>query len=334
MLNKGDYSGYNAISNYITNPADDFQFSWGTSPATPDTRHPLYGLNYTSTGGGEYMSNWIMFKMLNGHAGNTDPRINYYFYRQVAETPGFDSAANEEVLECGLTGYYVPPQYRNDQTPFCAPTNSFNKVPTGYWGRDHGNDNGIPPDGFLRTLRGIYPAGGAFDDESFTGLIDGSGAGGAGITPIMLSSWMHFMNAEVVVSTGGDPTTETLKALEQALNKTDDLGGPEMSAEDVNSYIAAFTSDWNAAGSVADKLDMRSTEYFISMTGNGIDAYNSYRRNGYPRDLQPNIEPDPGQFPLSQYYSANYINNNSNASQKTSKSDRVFWNTNGPNNLK
>jgi hypothetical protein len=334
LLNKGDYSGYNAISNYITNPADDFQFSWGTSPATPDTRHPLYGLNYTSTGGGEYMSNWIMFKMLNGHAGNTDPRINYYFYRQVAETPGFDSAANEEVLECGLTGYYVPPQYRNDQTPFCAPTNSSNKVPTGYWGRDHGNDNGIPPDGFLRTLRGIYPAGGAFDDESFTGLIDGSGAGGAGITPIMLSSWMHFMNAEVVVSTGGDPTTETLKALEQALNKTDDLGGPEMSAEDVNSYIAAFTSDWNAAGSIADKLDMWSTEYFISMTGNGIDAYNSYRRNGYPRDLQPNIEPDPGQFPLSQYYSANYINNNSNASQKTSKSDRVFWNTNGPNNLK
>jgi hypothetical protein len=334
LLNKGDYSGYNAISNYITNPADDFQFSWGTSPATPDTRHPLYGLNYTSTGGGEYMSNWIMFKMLNGHAGNTDPRINYYFYRQVAETPGFDSDANEEVLECGLTGYYVPPQYRNDQTPFCAPTNSSNKVPTGYWGRDHGNDNGIPPDGFLRTLRGIYPAGGAFDDESFTGLIDGSGAGGAGITPIMLSSWMHFMNAEVVVSTGGDPTTETLKALEQALNKTDDLGGPEMSAEDVNSYIAAFTSDWNAAGSVADKLDMWSTEYFISMTGNGIDAYNSYRRNGYPRDLQPNIEPDPGQFPLSQYYSANYINNNSNASQKTSKSDRVFWNTNGPNNLK
>jgi hypothetical protein len=334
LLNKGDYSGYNAISNYITNPADDFQFSWGTSPATPDTRHPLYGLNYTSTGGGEYMSNWIMFKMLNGHAGNSDPRINYYFYRQVAETPGFDSAANEEVLECGLTGYYVPPQYRNDQTPFCAPTNSSNKVPTGYWGRDHGNDNGIPPDGFLRTLRGIYPAGGAFDDESFTGLIDGSGAGGAGITPIMLSSWMHFMNAEVVVSTGGDPTTETLTALEQALNKTDDLGGPEMSAEDVNSYIAAFTSDWNAAGSVADKLDMWSTEYFISMTGNGIDAYNSYRRNGYPRDLQPNIEPDPGQFPLSQYYSANYINNNSNASQKTSKSDRVFWNTNGPNNLK
>ena len=334
LLNLGDFSAYNAVTNYISNPADDFQFSWGTSPATPDTRHPLYRSNYTSTGGGEYMSNWIMFKMLNGHAGNTDPRINYYFYRQVPNTPGFDSDANEEVLECGLPGYYVHPQYRNDNTPFCAPTNSANNPASGYWGRDHGNDNGIPPDGFLRTLRGVYPVGGAYDDESFLGLIDGSGTGGAGITPIMLSSWMHFMNAEVNVSTGGDPTSETLIAVEQALNKVDDLGGPEIPSADVSAYIAAFTSDWNAAGSLENKLDMWSTEFFISLTGNGIDAYNSYRRNGYPRDLQPNIEPDPGQFPLSQFYPANYVNNNSNASQKAAKSERVFWNSNGPNNLK
>ena len=99
LLNTGDYAGYNAITNYISSPSDDFQFNWGTSPATPDTRHPLYRSNYTSTGGGEYQSNWMMFNMINGHAGNTDPRINYYFYRQVGETPGFDSAENEEVLE-------------------------------------------------------------------------------------------------------------------------------------------------------------------------------------------------------------------------------------------
>jgi len=334
LLNLGDYSGYNAISNYINSPADDFQFSWGTSPATPDTRHPFYRSNYTSTGGGEYMSNWLMFNMINGHAGNTDPRINYYFYRQVSETPGFDGPANEEVLECGLPGYYVPPQLRGDDTPFCAPTNAASKPAGGYWGRDHGNDNGIPPDGFTRTLRGIYPAGGVFDDRSFAGQVDGAGEAGAGITPVMLSSWMHYMNAEVAVSTGGDPTSETLTALEQALNKVDDLGGPALSSDDVDAYVAAFTSDWNAAGSLGDKLDMWATEYFIAMTGNGIDAYNSYRRNGYPRSLQPNVEPDPGQFPLSQYYPANYVNTNKNASQRSSKSERVFWNTNGPSNLK
>lgn len=280
------------------------------------------------------MSNWMMFKMINGHGGNTDPRINYYFYRQVGETPGFDSAANEEVLECGLSGYYVPPQLRGSETPFCAPTNSSSKAASGYWGRDHGNDNGTPPDGFLRTLRGVYPAGGAYDDSSFSGLVDGDGEGGAGITPVILSSWMHFMNAEVAVSTGGDPTSETLVAVEQALNKSDSNGGPTMSGNDVAAYVAAFTADWNAAGSTADKLDMWATEYFISMVGNGIDAYNSYRRNGYPRDLQPNVEPDPGQYPLSQYYPANYVNTNKNAIQKTAKSERVFWNSNGPTNLK
>jgi hypothetical protein len=333
LLNKGDFSGYNAISNYISDSSDDFQFSWGTSPATPDTRHPLYRGSYTSTGGGEYMSNWMMFKMINGYAGNTDPRINYYFYRQVSETPGFDSAGNEEVLECGLTGYYVPPQLRGDDTPFCAPTNSASKSASGYWGRDHGNDNGTPPDGFLRTIRGAYPAGGVYDDSSFEGQVDGAGQGGAGITPVILSSWMHFMNAEVAVSTGGNPTSETLIAVEQALNKSDDLGGPAMAADDVSAYVAAFTSEWNAAGSTADKLDLWATEYFISMVGNGIDAYNSYRRNGYPRSLQPNVEPDPGQFPLSQFYPANYVNTNKNANQRGSKSDRVFWNSNGPTNL-
>ena len=334
LLNQGDFSAYNAISNYISEPEDDFQFSWGTSAATPDTRHPYYRSSYTSTGGNEYMSNWMMFKMLNGHGGNTDPRINYYFYRQVSETPGFDSAANEEVLECGLPGYYVPPQLLGDDTPFCAPTNSASKPAGGYWGRDHGNDNGIPPDGFLKTLRGVYPAGGTFDDRSFSGQIAGDGLAGAGITPVMLSSWMHFMNAEVAVSTGGDPTSETLTALEQALNKADDLGGPEMAQEDVDAYVAAFTSDWSAASSVSEKLDMWATEFFISMAGNGIDAYNSYRRNGFPRDVQPNIEPDPGQFPLIQYYPANYVNTNKNASQRANKNERVFWNSNGPSNLK
>ena len=334
LLNLGDFSNYNSITNYIVNPSDDFQFVWGTSPATPDTRHPLYRSNYTSTGGGEYMSNWLMFNMINGHAGNTDPRINYYFYRQVDNTPGFDSSADEEVLECGLPGYYVPPQLRGSDTPFCAPTNSTSKPANGYWGRDHGNDNGIPPDGFKRTLRGVYPAGGAFDDESFEGKVDGDGQGGFGITPILLSSWMHFMNAEVNVNTGVDPTNETLIALEQALIKTDDIGGPELSDENVSNYIAAFTSDWNASTSTEEKLDMWATEFFISLTGNGIDAYNSYRRNGYPRSLQPNIEPDPGQFPLIQYYPANYVNTNKNADQRSSKTERVFWNSNGPTSLK
>jgi hypothetical protein len=347
LLNLGDFAGYNAITNYISEAADDFQFNWGTNEATPDTRHPWYGggrgtsseysasnTNYSATGGGEYMSNWLMFKMLNGYGNSKDPRMAYYFYRQVSSTPGFDGPANEEVLECGLPSYFVPAQLRSSEFPFCAPTNSSSAPASGYWGRDHGNDNGIPPDGFLRTLRGEYPAGGVFDDESFKGQVNGAGLQGKGITPILLSSWMHFMNAEVAVNTGGDPKAETVLGLNHSLNKADDLGDHTLEESSITAYINAFETTWDATSSQAEKLDLWATEFFISLTGNGIDAYNSYRRNGYPRDLQPNIEPDPGNFPLSMFYPANYTTNNANATQKSDLSTRVFWNANGATNLK
>ena len=347
LLNLGDFSGYQAITNYISESSDDFEFKWGTNPATPDTRHPWYGAgrgstseyndedySYSSTGGNDYMPNWLMFKMLNGHGETRDPRMAYYFYRQVGATPGFDSPANEEVLECGLPGYFVPQQLRSNEYCFCAPTNEVSKAASGYWGRDHGNDNGIPPDGFLRTLRGEYPAGGVFDDESFEGQVDGAGLKGAGITPILLSSWMHFMNAEVAVNNGGNPKAETLLGLSQSLNKADDLGNTPLETATITNYIEAFSTAWETTSTLEDKLELWATEFFIALTGNGIDAYNSYRRNGFPRELQPNVEPDPGSFPVSMFYPSNYISTNSNATQKTDLNGRVFWNTGGATNLK
>ena len=56
---------------------------------------------------------------------------------------------------------------------------------------------------------GVYPAGGAYDDESFNSLGNGDGLGGAGITPVVSAALMHFLDAEVAVMTGGDPTTST-----------------------------------------------------------------------------------------------------------------------------
>jgi hypothetical protein len=75
------------------------------------------------------MSNWLMNTMKNGVNGVSDPRITYYFYRQVQGVPGFDGyEADEEVLECGLPGYFNP--YPAGEV-FCSPGG-------GYWGRDHG----------------------------------------------------------------------------------------------------------------------------------------------------------------------------------------------------
>ena len=317
----GDLGQFNSITDYIKTEADDFQFKWGTNEVQPDTRHPSYQSSYTSTGGGSYMSNWLMGTMLQGHGGNKDPRMAYYFYRQVSATPGFGADANEETLECSL--YVAPSHYQVSNQFYCG-------LNDGYWGRDHGNDNGIPPDGFLRTLHGVYPAGGKFDDRSFKSQVNKGGEGGKGITPIMLSSWMDFMSAYMNPS---DMKASTLAGVKKSILKADSLGGTVITTAEADAYTALVAIDYDAA-SAAEKANIWAQQYWISMYGNGVDAYNTYRKTGLPTNLQINIEPNPGSFPLVMYYPDNYASTNANVTQRTDLTERVFWNTSGPSNLK
>ena len=146
-----------------------------------------------------------------GGVFTADPRIMFYYHRQTNPTPGIDGApADEEVLECGLQS---PPSHY-DGYIFCG-------NPQGWWGRDHGNDNGTPPDGFLRTLAGVYPAGGKLDDWSYGGQQNGAGFGGNGITPIMLASWVDFMIGEVALVSGNEPDAKTamFDGIEKSMDK-------------------------------------------------------------------------------------------------------------------
>jgi hypothetical protein len=124
----------------------------------------------------------------------------------------------------------------------------------------------------------------------------------------------------------------TRKGIEISINKVDDMGGDSLDAAQVSSFLDNFDVIWDGA-STSEKLDIWAIQFFISMVGNGIDAYNSYRRNGLPSDIQPNLEPSPGSFPVSQWYPANYTTNNSNATQKSDKTGRVFWNASDNTNL-
>ena len=323
-LNLGDFSAYNSITNYLKDNADDFQFTWGTNETNPDTRSPIYRYNYTSSGASDYQSNWMMNRMMIGRNGMRDPRINYIFYRQVASTPGNDGPVDEVSLECSVPGYYYPPHYVAYGV-YCS-------LPEGYWGRDHGYDEGIPPDGFKRTLQGVYPAGGAFDESTFASAGQGDGYGGAGITPVVLASYMNFLDAEVAVNTGGDPTASTLAGIGNFIDKVDDhiAAVPAIPAATKDAYLAAFAAEWTAAATLDAKLELWAEEFWVTQRGNGIDAYNSYRRNGYPKNLQPMLEADPGPFPVSMWYPQNYAANNSKVTQKTALTGRVFWNSNGP----
>lgn len=326
-INTGNTSGFNSIisgGNYISDSSDDLQFQWGANQVQPDTRHPNYGQNYTDQGGGDYASVWLMDLM----DTSDDPRIRYYFYRQVDAVPGSDGLApNEETLDCSLQS--PPAQYTAGGHPFCT-------LPNGYWGRNHGNDSGIPPDGLLRVAPGVYPVAGKFDDSSFDAIALGAGGGGNGITPILLASWVDFWRAEVAMI--GSPAAGKpfiLSGIAKSIAKVETFGskdpGADLSAAptatDVSDFIDAVDAAFDA-GDNTDKWNIMAEQFFIALKGNGHDAFNFYRRQGFPTNLEPNLEPNPGSFIRSFFYPANAANTNSSLSQKSGVTDQVFWDTN------
>jgi len=309
-------SSFNAIvasGNYINDNKYDLQFGWGKNEVQPDNRHPRYAADYTATGGGRYRSNWLMGKMLD----DEDPRRLFYFYRQNEDTPGFGADPDEETLECSLQ---TKPAHLEDYV-WCG-------LPAGYWGRDHGNDNGIPPDGFLRTLHGVYPAGGTFDDASYDGQVNGDGQGGAGVTPVLLASWADFLIAEAAMVSGDAPAAKT--AMINGMTKSvEKVTGFYDSGLDLETSIMNHADEIDAQFDAStDQMEVVAEQFFIALYGNGIEAYNFYRRTGYPKSLQPNVEPNPGGFIRSFFYPANYANTNQNASQKGGVDVQVFWDTN------
>ncbi|HIP35652.1 MAG TPA: SusD/RagB family nutrient-binding outer membrane lipoprotein [Crocinitomix sp.] len=343
LVDSNAINEFNAIvtdGNYITDYADDFQFQWGSNVSQPDTRHPRYTDNYTSTGGEEYMSNSLMDYMTGLDDGaysspnHFDPRTLFYFYRQVSATPGFGGEpVSEEVLECGILP--DPPHYAG--YTYCG-------IPKGWWGRDHGNDNGIPPDNFLRTLAGVYPTGGKLDDLSYTAQSNTTlENGGNGITPLMLASWAKFMIAEVNMANNnpGDAKTALLEGMDLSWNKVNNFA-PKTdrfniifdgvnNLPTIQSYYDDFKNeietDWDT-GDMNSKWNILSNQYFVASYGNGMNTYNYYRRTGFPTNLQPNLDPNPGSFIRSFYYPANFVNNNANATQKSGVNVKVFWDNN------
>ena len=333
-------SAFNAViagNNFISSTEDDLEFKYGTNVLQPDTRHPDYATDYTPSGANIYQSNWLMETMLL----KDDPRIRYYFYRQVGGTPGAldidgnEVAPNEETLACSLV---VPPQhYIDGGYTYCS-------VDNGYWGRSHGNDEGTPPDSFTRTALGVYPAGGKFDDNDFAVDEDdpnydptvglGKGGAGAGIEPMLLASWIDFWRAEMAAS-------DALKAtfmeagMTKSISKVQTFGALDSSADtsfapsetEVAAYISGIVAEYNTATG-DDKENVYAEQYWIALFGGGGESWNYYRKTGYPTTLTPNWEPSPGAFPRTFLLPQNEVITNPNLTQRTSLSNQVFWDTN------
>jgi len=103
-----------------------------------------------------------------------------------------------------------------------------------------------------------------------------------------------------------------------------DLFGTDQAAIDF--YVAEVLGLYDAAG--ANQLDVVIKEFHIAAWGNGLEAYNMYRRTGYPSNVQPGLEPSAGSatdpFPRSFLYPVDHVTRNANAVQKTLDVP-VFW---------
>ncbi|WP_026350939.1 SusD/RagB family nutrient-binding outer membrane lipoprotein [Dyadobacter beijingensis] len=323
-------AGLIADGRLIAASGQNFQFKFGSNLTNPDTRHPRYADQYSPSGGGDYQANHYM-AALYASKSFPDPRIRYYFYRQTIANP-----TDVNALRC--INDRKPAHYSASDV-YCLPT------PVGYWGRDHLNDESMPPDGLLRTAWGLYPAGGLYDNDAGRAVSLGAGAGGAGIHPIMLRSYVDFMLAEAALTlgTGGIPRELLKSAIEKsmadirsfALATIENAKIAEFEtakqivwADEVTSYINLVLKAYDAAATDHARLNIIATEYWLALYGNGVEAYNLYRRTGMPSNMQPALQVNPGGFARSFYYPTSFVTRNANAVQKSNAAQAVFWDNN------
>lgn len=338
-----------AAGDFIDTDAEEFSFKFSTILDNPNSRHPKYNGHYRVSGGaaGVYVGvgyiNTVAVKkgpLGSGTPSNPyrplDPRARYYFYRQTRSTPS--SVDNQPCAYNATPTHYTP------NMPFC-----YFQTPTGgagYWGRDHGDNSGIPPDNGLRTVYGVYPAGGEFDfNSAANGAVSVSsrfGARGAGIHPIVMSWHSDFMIAEALLTVPGIVAPKTAKqymmdGIAKSINRVTNFGvsigysftPPSTLATDIANYNTYVSNLFDLAIDDNQRLDIALEEYYITLWGNGIESYNMYRRTSRPRDMQLTINANPGAFIRSFFYPAVSRQLNLNApAQKPNMAVKVFWDTN------
>jgi len=297
---------------------EDFELGYGTSVA-PDNRNPAFVYEYTLGNKVSYISPYFYEIMTNQSklndvlAGVVDPRVPYYWFKQITDPA---DAQN-------------PTEY-TDPTGFLTIHFASTGVNQG-WQQDRS-----------QTVLGLYPIGGRFDDGkggevNTSGAITGPGTVAQRLFPHFASL---YTQAELVLTEPG--VTGDARALFQAaiaasFKKVNDIaadtGVDGIVKADVDGYIASVLAKYDAAND-AGKLELILTEKWIASFGFSIDAYTDYRRTGYPIMYDPNTDDlaytgTSRLYPVSMAYNTLSLTLNQNApDQKNVTTDRVFWDPN------
>ncbi|GAC1594972.1 MAG: SusD/RagB family nutrient-binding outer membrane lipoprotein [Ginsengibacter sp.] len=150
-----------------------------------------------------------------------------------------------------------------------------------------------------------------------------TGNDGGGAIHLLTNFQSQFILAEAALTLGtpGDPNTYYQAGITASMLKA---GVPQ---DSVTLYFATNPTVVNLTGTTDQKLKQIITQKYIAWTGNGIEAFDDYRRTGYPAlALVNNPSGDnPNVIPTRLPYTPAELAANANAPHPRPKTDVKLW---------
>lgn len=147
--------------------------------------------------------------------------------------------------------------------------------------------------------------------------------GGEAPIRMLTYSQVNFILAEacLVLGVTGNPNTYYQAGITANMQKVG------MTAAEISQWQTDNPTLYNLTGTNAQKLQQIITQKYFSWIGNGIEAYNDYRRTGYPVLALPlNAAGDnPTVIPTRLPYTPNELARNPNAPNPRPKTDVKLW---------
>lgn len=325
-----------AAGGYITAPADDFTFNFSTA-SSPEGRHPWFTAAYLADNGFAYPSHQLMEEMI----FNKDPRLDFYFYRQTETILDPNNPTDRGTIPFGGTYLARKPAFLAKwATVFGSePSAADLKYIAGFFGRDRGDNTGVPQDGALRTAPGCYPAGGLYGGRTVTprALTGGRGSGN-GIWPLVTSNNMKYYQIEAILD--GNGTGDAKAIFEAAMRehiarvvalglKVDAANAVAPTAAYITDYVNSQLKLYDAATSNSAKLNVVMKQLWYTSWGQGQEIWNAMRRTGFPSQVNNPIIKPPRQYALRLPYPSQEGTLNPNATPKLTEvifdRDPIFW---------
>lgn len=289
----------------------DFQWNFGTGNA-PENRSLAFQTNWAAASREMAISPFFYQRMQT----LADPRMNYYWYNQIAS--GGTAQNPTDFEDDTADGLFVSFRFGA-----IGPTSSFDQRQS-------------------QSIMGLYPAGGAYNaGGGSAGTADATDATGIAPERFFTNYALQFIMAELALEEGatgnaGDYFEAGIQAAFDKVNEVSGIvggGAPGIDQATIDAYILARRTEYDAA-TQSGQLDMIMQQKAIASFGWGIDSYSDIRRTGFPTVYDPNTDGSSNtqstrDFAVSYTYVDAELAANPNApAQRLPAIDKVFWDVN------